>query len=135
MTKPVLTAAALTATLLAAACASTPDVSASATGADFDAAATEFTGWVRVTGGEFQLYSQQRLLREPFARPCVSGALPRNAQQAAGDLNGTKVTFTGRAVPWAERDGVQTLRHEGSFISNTCRGDHVIVADSARVLR
>lgn len=101
----------------------------------FDPAATTFTGWVKVTGEEFELYSEQRDLTQPFVRPCVSGALPANAQRAAGDLTGSQVTFTGKAVAWAGRDGSQTLNHQGSFIHNQCRGDYVIAADSVRVLR
>lgn len=132
MMRSVLTAAAIAAaTLVTSACAST------GTGADtaFDPSASEFAGWVRVTGGEFQLYEHQSQLNEPFARPCVSGALPRNAQNAAGDLTGTKAVVTGRAVAWSERDGAETQRHEGSLITNSCRGDYVILADSVRVLR
>lgn len=103
---------------------------------DLDVNATIFTGWVRVSNGEFQLYQAQRDLRmPPSALRCVSGALPFNKQDAARDLSGAKVTFTGRAVPWSARDGVQTLLFEGSRISNQCRGDHVIKAQSVTVLR
>ena len=122
-----------TAAALLAGCATMPD--AVAVDPAFDPAATEFTGWVRVSGGEFQLYAEQRQLSEPFSRPCASGALPRNAQRTAQDLSGSQVTFTGRAAPWSDRDGVQTLMHEGSRISNQCRGAFVIKADSVRVLR
>ena len=126
-------AALFTAAALLGGCATMPDTVA--VDPAFDPAATEFTGWVRVSGGEFQLYAEQRQLREPFSRPCASGALPRNAQRAAQDLSGSQVTFTGRAAPWSDRDGVQTLMHEGSRISNQCRGAFVIKADSVRVLR
>ena len=103
---------------------------------DFDPSANSFTGWVRVSGGEFQLFKEQRDLRERAAPlRCVSGALPRNAQEAAGDLNGTQVAFTGRAVAWSKRDGVQTMTHEGARIQNLCRNDYVIKAQSVRVLR
>ncbi|MFN3836174.1 MAG: hypothetical protein ACK4MI_00520 [Brevundimonas sp.] len=101
-----------------------------------DVNATSFTGWLRVTNGEFQLYQTQRDLRmPPSALRCVSGALPFNQQDAARDLNGAKVTLTGQATPWSARDGVQTLVFEGSRISNLCRGDHVIKARSVTVLR
>lgn len=95
---------------------------------------TSFTGWVRVSGGEFQLFDEQRQVREPFSRPCVSGALPRNAQDAARDLNGSQVTFTGRTAPWSQATN-QILEHEGSRIRNECRGELVILADDVRVLR
>lgn len=101
----------------------------------FDATATSFTGWVRIAGGEFQLVSEQRQLRDPMMRPCVSGALPQNAQDAARDLNGSRVEFVGRAVAWADRDGSQTLNHRGSLIINECRSDYVIAAQTVRVLQ
>lgn len=101
----------------------------------FDPNATTFTGWVRVQGGEFQLYPEQRQLREPFSRPCVSGALPRAQQDTARELNGSKVEFTGRAVAWADRGDRSTINHQGSLIANQCGGDHVIEARSVRVLR
>jgi hypothetical protein len=117
----------LAAALTLTACASTPP------GPAFDPAATSFTGYVRFADGEFQLYERQIQVERPFSRPCVSGVLPRNAQEAArGDLSGQKVTFTGRAVAWAGRTG---LNHEGSVISNTCGGDHVILAQTVSVLR
>ncbi|MBB5770474.1 hypothetical protein HNP47_000443 [Brevundimonas vesicularis] len=106
------------------------------TNPNLDTNASEFTGWVRVANGEFQLYQTQRDLRmPPSALRCVSGALPFNQQNGAQDLGGSKVVFTGRAVPWAEADGVQTIRHEGARITNQCRGDYVIKAQSVRVLR
>lgn len=103
--------------------------------AAFDPAATTFTGWARVQGGEFQLYPEQRQLREGFSRPCISGALPRNAQDTARDLNGSQVEFTGRAVAWSQRGDRSTINHEGSLITNQCQGDYVIQAQSVRVLR
>jgi hypothetical protein len=100
-----------------------------------DPSATTFTGWVKVSGREFQLYSRQQQLNAPFARPCVSGALPRDLQRSSQDLAGTQVTFTGRAVPWASRGDAAVLMYEGSRISNDCGGEFVIQADSVRVLR
>lgn len=121
----IIAAAALALALTA--CASTPS------GPAFDPAATRFTGYVRFADGEFQLYEREIQVQRPFSRPCVSGVLPRNAQEAAqGDLSGQKVTFTGRAVAWDGRTG---LNHEGSIISNTCGGDHVILAQTVSVLR
>jgi hypothetical protein len=103
---------------------------------DLDPSATEFTGWVRVSHDEFQLFQEQRDLRDmPSALRCVSGALPHNLQESGRDLSGAKVVFTGRAVAWSERDGVQTMSHEGARISNQCRADHVIKAQTVRVLR
>ncbi|CAN7198108.1 hypothetical protein [Brevundimonas sp. LjRoot202] len=109
------------------ACASSPP-------AAIDPAATTFTGYVRFADGEFQLYERLAQVRMPFARPCVSGVLPRNAQEAAeGDLSGQKVTLTGRAVAWpADEVG---LKHEGSTVRNLCGGDHVILARTVSVIR
>ena len=98
----------------------------------FDASATTFTGWVRVSQGEFQLAGQQRQLRDRLMRPCVSGALPRNLQDTAGDLQGAQVQITGQAVPWASRGERQVISHQGSVISNQCRSDYVILATSVR---
>ena len=98
----------------------------------FDASATTFTGWVRVSQGEFQLAAQQRQLRDRLMRPCVSGALPRNLQDTAGDLQGAQVEITGQAVPWASRGERQVISHQGSLISNACRSDYVIVATSVK---
>lgn len=120
------------AALLIAGCTTLPDTR-SVSG--FDAQATNFTGWVRVTGGEFQLVAEQRQLRDRMMRPCISGALPRNAQDAAGDLNGSRVEMIGRAVAWEDRDGRQTLSHLGSLITNGCRSDYVIAARTVRVLQ
>jgi len=127
--RPILIAAALG--LAAAGCATTQTPSNVAAVTPDQ---TVFTGWVRVSGGEFQLFDEQRQLREPFSRPCVSGALPRNAQDAARDLSGSQVTFTGRTTPWSQAVN-QTIEHQGSRIRNECRGDLVILADDVRVLR
>ncbi|WP_332658934.1 hypothetical protein [Brevundimonas sp.] len=124
--KAVIIAAAAAAALSLGACASTPP------GEAFDPAGTAFTGFVRVTEGEFQLYPREAQLRSPFARPCVSGVLPLNEQRTARELSGRKVTFTGRAVRWP---GGVALEHEGSTVRNTCGGDHVILAQSVSVLR
>lgn len=121
--------------VLIAAALSAGAVAAQAPVQTIDPAATTFTGWVKVTGREFQLYSRQQQLEVPFARPCVSGALPRDLQRSAQDLTGTQVTFTGRAVPWSSRGDAPVLMYEGSRISNDCGGDYVIQADSVRVLR
>lgn len=101
----------------------------------FDPAATTFTGWVRVSQNEFQLYPEQRQLEQPFSRPCVSGVLPREQQVVATDLTGAKVRFTGRAVSWDENERNDIVRHEGARISNVCGGEYVIEADSLTVLR
>ena len=121
-----------TAAALMAGCATAADTRAVP---GFDPAASTFTGWVRVTGGEFQLFADQRQLRDRFARPCVSGALPQNAQDAARDLSGTKVEFTGRAVAWASKGDRTSINHDGSLITNQCRSDYVIEATAVRVLR
>src|SRR5687768_10648358 len=80
-----LTALALTS------CASAPQP------AVYSAADTSFTGWVRFTGEEFQLYADHDQVLQPFSRPCVSGAASRDEmRQAVQDLGGQKVTITGR---------------------------------------
>ena len=124
----------LAGTLALTACA-TGDATTASPPAGFDASASEFTGWVRVTGEEFQLVSAQRDLSNPAARSCVSGALPRNAQRASGDLSGSQVRFTGRTLAWAERNQAQTHDWQGSNITNGCRKDVVILADRVEVLR
>ncbi|GAA0635581.1 hypothetical protein [Brevundimonas lenta] len=113
------------------ACATTPTPPAS-----FDPAATSFTGWVRFTDGEFQLFEREVQVRNEFSRPCVSGALPLDLQRTARrDLSGQMVTFTGRAVSWADRSTPTGLTHEASIIRNTCGGDYVILAESVSVIR
>ncbi len=132
MIRTVTAAALIAASLLAgAATAQSPAQSSGAV----DPTATSFPGWVKVTGGEFQLYATQREVDQPFSRPCVSGALPRDLQRSSADISGQKVTFTGKAVAWADRDAPTSLDHDGSRIVNECRGDYVIAADSVRVLR
>lgn len=103
--------------------------------AAFDPAATTFTGWVKINGGEFQIYEREQQVDTAFARPCVSGALPRDLQRTIGDVAGSKVEFTGHAVPWSARGDAPVIRYEGSTIANTCGGDFVIQADSLKVLR
>ena len=120
--------------LALSACASTSPNTAPAP-AGFDASASPFTGWVRVTGEEFQLFGEQRDLRNPGSRACVSGALPRNAQRASGDISGSQVRFTGRTLAWSGRNQAQTHDWQGSNISNGCRKDVVILADRVEVLR
>ena len=123
----------LTGALALTACATGPNTAPPPAG--FDATATAFSGWVRVTGEEFQLFSEQRDLRNPGSRACVSGALPRNAQRASGDIHGSQVRFTGRTLAWAARNQAQTHDWQGSNIINGCRKDVVILADRVEVLR
>ena len=124
---------AVAAGLALAACATGPNTAPPPAG--FDASAGQFTGWVRVAGGEFQLFAEQRDLRQPGSRACVSGALPRNAQRASGDISGSQVRFTGRTLAWAERNQAQSHDWQGSNIINACRKDVVILADRVEVLR
>lgn len=119
--------------LALAACASAPNTAPPPAG--FDAAASQFTGWVRVTGEEFQLFAEQRDLRTPGSRACVSGALPRNPQRASGDINGSQVRFTGRTLAWTQRNQAESHDWQGSNIVNGCRKDVVILADRVEVLR
>jgi hypothetical protein len=94
-----------------------------------------FTGWVKVSNGELQLFQTQREATTAFARPCTSVVLPRNLQRSSADLAGTQVEFSGRAVPWSERDTPQIMTFKGSRVANECSGETVIQADSYRVLR
>jgi hypothetical protein len=128
--KMILGVLSLSLSLSLAACAGTPPP------ADLTVVAgqTSFTGWVRVSEGEFQLYPREFQVGEAFSRPCVSGALPRNAQRAGRDLTGSLVTFTGRTAPWSGATS-QILEYEGSRIVNQCRRDLVILADAVTVLR
>ena len=103
--------------------------------AGFDASASRFEGWVRVTGEEFQLFAEQRDLRNPGSRACVSGALPRNLQRASGDISGSQVRFFGRTLAWSARNQPQTHDWQGSSITNACRKDVVILADRVEVVR
>lgn len=103
--------------------------------AGFDISAGQFEGWVRVTGEEFQLFAEQRDLRTPGSRACVSGALPRNLQRASGDISGSQVRFFGRTLAWAERNQAESHDWQGSNIINGCRKDAVILADRVEVIR
>lgn len=123
----------LTGALALTACATGPNTAPPPAG--FDASAGQFTGWVRVTGEEFQLFAEQRDLRNAGSRACVSGALPRNLQRASGDLSGSQVRFTGRTLAWDARSQPQSHDWQGSTIINGCRKDVIILADRVEVLR
>ena len=130
----LLAFAALTsAALVLGACASSGEITTAAAPSWFSASPAPFVGWARVTGEEFRLYENEVDLRAP-STDCVSGALPRNAQRAAGDLNGLKVRVYGRAAPWSERD-TTVFNWQGSKIANGCRRDVVILADRIEVIR
>ena len=100
-----------------------------------DVSATEFTGWVRVRGEEFQLYETEPRLLAGGATPCISGALPRNLQRASADISSQKVKFFGRTRAWSERGDSAVIDLQGSDVSNLCRRDVVIQADRVEVLR
>ena len=117
-----------------AACASTGPATVPPP-AGFDASASQFDGWARVEDGEIRLYREERDLSHGFSTDCVSAALPRNAQRAAADLDGSKIRLFGRTAAWADRDGAQTLTWQGSHLVNNCRRDLVILADRVEVLR
>ena len=92
-----------------------------------------FTGWVRFSHGEFQLYADQDQVLQPFARPCVSGVLPRGPQrQAVLDLGGAKVQITGTTRAWSKDLPGNRIRYGDSVIRNDCGGDLVIEATSMR---
>lgn len=123
----------LTGALALTACATGPNTAPPPSG--FDASAAEFAGWVRVTGEEFQLFAEQRDLRNVGSRACVSGALPRNLQRASGDIDGSHVRFTGRTLAWEARNRAQSHDWQGSTIINSCRKDVIVLADRVQVLR
>jgi len=88
---------------------------------------TSFTGYVRFSSGEFQLYANRNQVDLPFSRPCVSGVLPRGLQrQAEQDLNGAKVRISGTTREWTK--DAPGLRYGESTIRNDCGGDFVIEA-------
>ncbi|KQW83588.1 hypothetical protein [Brevundimonas sp. Root1279] len=127
--KPILAAA----LLALAGCASTPSSEPSTV---FDPAAASFTGYVSFDGGEFHLFEREAQMRSAMGRPCVSGVLPLNMQRTARrDLPGQKVTFTGRAVPWAGNSTTTGLTYEGSTVRNSCGGEFVILAEDVSVIR
>lgn len=124
--KTILAAAAA---LALSACASTGP---SSNTYSYAAPDTSFTGWVRFSNGEFQLYGDQDQVLQPFSRPCVSGAASRDEmRQASGDLRGQKVRITGRTAPWTMASSGR-LEHAGSDIRNDCGGLFVILADDIR---
>ncbi|KQY78283.1 hypothetical protein ASD25_26630 [Brevundimonas sp. Root1423] len=93
---------------------------------------TAFTGWVRFSNGEFQLYGDEDQVLQPFSRPCVSGAASRDEMaQAMGDLGGQKVRITGRTAPWSAAVNGR-IEHARSDIRNDCGGAFVILADDIR---
>lgn len=124
----------LAGTLSLAACA-TDGANTAAPPAGLDLSGGQFEGWARVTGEEIRLYAEQRDLRNAGSNACVSGALPRNAQRAAGDLNGSKIRLYGRTAAWSERGDRQTFDWQGSNITNSCRRDVVILAERVEVIR
>ncbi len=119
---------ALGAALTLTACATGP----SSNTYSYAAGDTSFTGWVRFSNGEFQLYGDEDQVLQPFSRPCVSGAASRDEmQQAMGDLRGQKVRITGRTAAWSEAMNGR-IEHERSDIRNDCGGAFVILADDIR---
>jgi hypothetical protein len=93
---------------------------------------TAFTGWVRFSNGEFQLYGDRNQVLQPFSRPCVSGAASLDEmRQARQDLDGAKVRITGMTRPWSEAI-TGRIQQDGSDIRNDCGGTFVIVADDIR---
>ena len=99
----------------------------------YSAGDTSFTGWVRFSGEEFQLYADQDQVLQPFSRPCVSGAASKpEMEQAVRDLGGQKVTVTGRTTAWSSGLPGNRISYEGSAIRNACGGDFVILADDIR---
>jgi len=131
--KTMVAAAVSLSALTLGACATGPNVAPAPSWVD--APATEFTGWVRVRGEEFQLYDTEVHLRNGGATPCISGALPRDLQRASGDISGQRVRFFGRTRAWSERGESQRIDLQGSDVSNLCRRDMVIQADRVEVIQ
>ena len=124
---------ATTLTVIACAAALSACASAGGTAPGFAASDTSFTGWVKFTGEEFELYADQDQVLQPFSRPCVSGAASRDEmRQAVRDLGGQKVTITGRTTAWSRDLPGDRISHEGSAIRNDCGGAFVILADDIR---
>lgn len=123
--KPIL---ALIAALTLTACATGPSSNSYFHAADD----TSFTGWVRFSNEEFQIYGDEDQVLQPFSRPCVSGAASRDEmRQARQDLNNAKVTIIGRTAPWTGASNGR-VEHAGSVIRNDCGGGFVILADDIR---
>lgn len=94
---------------------------------------TTFSGWVVFSGGEFQLYANRNQVLQPFARPCVSGAMTQALlRQAALDLGGAEVEITGTTRVWSKDLPGNRIRYGDSVIRNDCGGDLVIEATSMR---
>lgn len=90
------------------------------------------TGWVRFEGEEFRFYGNPESDRPPFSGSCVSGAASRaQMDQARQGLDNSRVTISGRMMPWSGRDG-SLIRHRGSVVRNSCGGDTVLLADDIR---
>lgn len=132
--KTMITAAMSLSALVLSACA-TSGTNVAPPPSWVDVSATEFTGWVRVRGEEFQLYETEPRLLAGGATPCISGALPRDLQRASGDISGQKVRFFGRTRAWSERGESQRIDLQGSDVSNLCRRDVVIQADRVEVIQ
>ena len=125
MKTPILVAAAIALT----ACASP---GAAVQTAPYAAEQNSFTGWVRFSEGEFQLYADRDQVLQPFSRPCLSGAAGRDIMRMSGDLSGMRVTVTGRTQAWSRDLPGHRIPHEGSVIRNVCGGAFVVLADSIR---
>lgn len=116
---------ALAAALTLSACAAAPSPNIFV----HNAGDTAFTGWVRFENEEFQLYGNENQVRQPFSRPCVSGAASRDVMRLARtDLNGAKVTITGTTRPWSAATSGR-IEHRGSVIRNDCGGAFVVLAE------
>ncbi|HEV7353875.1 MAG TPA: hypothetical protein VGN74_12185 [Brevundimonas sp.] len=128
--KTVLSLAAAAAAVLSlSACATTPR-----TDLPYAADATEFTGWLKLSGEEFELYAREEQVLRPFARPCVSGAASLDEMRALGDLAGARVRITGRTAAWSSDLPGNRLVHERATIRNTCGGAFVILADDIEAI-
>jgi hypothetical protein len=89
---------------------------------------TTFEGWIRVSGEEFQLITNENRFRTGMSRPCVSGALPRNIQRTVREYAGQKVRITGVTMAWSDDLPGDRYTWEGSNIRNECESEVVILA-------
>jgi len=100
--------------------------------AGFDASASQFAGWVVVTGEEFRLYQTENEMRSRSFQ-CVSGALPRDLQRSSPDISGQRVRFSGHTMAWSAHGSGPLYDWRGSKIENLCHRDVVILADGVTV--
>ena len=102
---------------------------------DYSPGQTVFEGWVTIGQNGFQLMASESSFRRGFTRPCISGALPRDEQRAAGATIGRqKVRITGTTLAWSDDFPGDRYEYEGSSIGNGCHADFIILATDIEVI-